>query len=156
MSAQAAVGQYNIEFICHTIQAGLTEINLGELAEERANDPRVKEFGKQMIQDHTQANESLKNLAVQEGIRVPAACDAEHRAVINKIAKIPRQNFDLMYMEQMITDHKKVIASLQAETKDGNSDLKEWAKKTLPTVEEHLKMAEDIDKELSDKEYKGL
>lgn len=142
------------DFIHNTAIAGMTEVKLGEIAEKNAADKEVKDFAKKMVADHTKANESLKQLATEEGVQVPADLDAKHKALVDKFSKLTGNKFDHDYMDQMITDHEAVIASLKAEAKTGEADLKKWAEETLPTVEGHLKMAKDTDRTIDSKKTK--
>lgn len=146
--ALAAPSASDKTFVANTAQAGMTEVKLAEIAEKNGTNQSVKDFAKQMITDHTKANESLKQLATGKGMTVPDKLDAKHESLVHKFEGLKGRNFDVVYADQMMSDHKGVIASLKKESKSSDADLKQWAEKTLPTIEGHLKMAQDMDKKV--------
>jgi putative membrane protein len=128
---------------------GMEEVEIGKVAVQNAANARVKEFGQRMIDDHSKANDELKRAADQDGITVPADLDAKHKAEKDKFAKMSGAAFDKAYMADMVRDHKKDVAEFEKAAKhSGDSAVKNFAEKTLPTLREHLKMAEDINKEV--------
>jgi putative membrane protein len=133
------------EFMRETAIGGITEVKLGKLAVKNGANARVKDFGRHMVSDHTKANESLEMLAGKKGVKLPTECDTKHQEVINKLSKLTGDKFDHDFMDQMLDDHKKVIADLEAEEKTTDVALKDWCQKTLPTIKEHLKMAQNVD-----------
>lgn len=147
----AAVQPGDKNFVMNAAQAGMTEVALGKIAARKTSNPEVKSFASAMISDHTKANDSLRQVATAKGIAVPSKFDAKHAKLIDKFSGLNRQAFDGKYIDQMVADHKKVIDDLRSETKTGAPELKQWATKTLPTVEGHLRMAEDLDKALDKK-----
>jgi putative membrane protein len=120
---------------------GMAEVQLGEMAEKKGG-PKVKDFGKHMVTDHGKANDELKAVATKNGVKLPTKIDAEHQAVVDKLSKLSGADFDKAYLDEMVAAHKKAIAALETETKESQSPFKDWATKTLPTIKEHLKMAE--------------
>jgi putative membrane protein len=122
---------------------GMTEVELGRIASEKSKSEKVKEFGNHMVKDHGKANEELKTVASNHGLKLPTQPDAEHQALIDKLKVMNGAEFDNAYLAEMITAHKKAIAALEDECKDGEQSLKSWAEKTLPTIKHHLKMAEE-------------
>ena len=52
-------------------------------------------------------------------------------------------DFDKAYMSDMVSDHKEDISDFKKEANGGkDADIKAFAAKTLPTLEDHLKMAQ--------------
>jgi putative membrane protein len=143
---------------------GMTEVKLGELASQKAQNADVKAFGRMMVQDHTKAGEELKQLASQHKIQPPAQLDDEHRDKVDRLSKLQGAEFDREYMSQMVDDHENTIEALEDRLdKQGNDEnatytpkktdnrvdtaLNQWAAKTAPTVQKHLARA----KQLNDK-----
>ncbi|HEY9733826.1 MAG TPA: DUF4142 domain-containing protein [Drouetiella sp.] len=122
---------------------GMTEVELGHIATQKSKSEKVKEFGTHMVNDHGKANEELKIVATNHGLKLPTKVDAEHQALIDKLKKMSGAEFDNAYLTEMISAHKKAIAALEGECKDGEPAFKSWAEKTLPTIKNHLKMAEE-------------
>jgi putative membrane protein len=123
---------------------GMAEVELGNLAKQNAANADVKQFGERMVTDHSKANEELKQWASQKNVTLPSELDAKHKALHDRLSKLNGEAFDKAYMHEMVTDHQKDVAAFRKESTSGkDADLKAWAGKTLPTLEDHLKMAQD-------------
>ncbi len=124
---------------------GLTEVELGRLAAQKGQSADVKKFGQRMVTDHSKANAELKKLAASKGITLPTEMNAEQMAEHAKLAKLSGAEFDREYMTLMVEDHDKDVAAFLDEAKDGSDpDIKSFAAKTLPTLQEHQRMAKEI------------
>jgi putative membrane protein len=122
---------------------GMAEVELGNLAKEKASNSDVKQFADRMVTDHSRANDELKQWAQQNKVTLPTELDAKHRATRDRLAKLSGDAFDKAYMRDMLADHRQDVAAFQREAKSGkDADLKAWAGKTLPTLQEHLKLAQ--------------
>jgi putative membrane protein len=130
-------------FVQKAAIGGLAEVQLGNLAQQKASNDAVKQFGARMVEDHSKANDELKQIASAKGIAVPSAPDKKHEADMNRLQKLSGAAFDKAYMSHMVDDHKHDVAEFKKEAGSGkDADLKGFAAKTLPTLEEHLKMAQ--------------
>ncbi len=129
-------------FVKDAAVGGMTEVELGRIAAAKGASQAVKDYGTKMVDDHTKANDELKAIATPKGLTPPAALDAMHQRVVDKFSKMSGGvAFDKAYESQMVADHKKTIALFQKEAKSGkDADLRAFARKTLPTLQEHLKM----------------
>ena len=137
-------------FLKEAAAGGLAEVELGQLAAEKASNPEVKKFAERMVTDHGKANDQLKELAAQKGIELPTEPSAKHKATKERLSKLSGDEFDKAYMSDMLSDHKKDVAAFRKESTEGKDLLvKEFATKTLPTLEDHLKEAESISPKLS-------
>ena len=124
---------------------GMAEVELGKLGVANATSSDVKQFAQRMVDDHSKANDELKALAGQKSVTLPAEVDAKHKAVHDKLAKAKGPAFDAAFMSQMVSDHQAAVALFQRESKSGqDAETKAWAAKTLPTLQEHLKMAKEV------------
>jgi putative membrane protein len=132
-------------FVMEAGPGGLAEVELGRLAAQKGQSADVKRFGQRMVSDHSKANAELKKLAASKGITLPAQMNAEQMAEHDKLAKLSGPEFDREYMTLMVEDHDKDVAAFQEEAKDGSDpDIKSFAAKTLPTLQEHQRMAKEI------------
>jgi len=123
---------------------GMAEVELGNLAKEKASNNDVKQFGDRMVTDHSKANDELKQWASQKKVTLPEKLDQKHQATRDRLAKLSGAAFDREYMHEMVMDHQHDVAAFTRESKTGKDpDLKAWAGKTLPTLQDHLKMAKD-------------
>lgn len=137
-------------FVTEAAMGGMAEVDLGRLASTQAANDKVKAFGQRMVTDHGKAGDELKSLAAAKQITLPTSIDAKHQAMHDKFAKLSGAEFDRAYVKDMLADHKKDVDAFTHESMSGNdSDVKAWAAKTLPTLREHLRMIEDLDKELN-------
>ncbi len=133
-------------FMMKAAQGGMAEVKLGHLATQNAQNEAVKTFGQRMIDDHSKANNELKGLASQKGVTLPSDIDAKDQATYDRLSGLHGAAFDKAYMRDMVMDHRKDIADFQHEADHGRDpDLKTWAGKTLPILQEHLRLAEDTE-----------
>ena len=145
--AHRSSGSADLTFVLDAAKGGMAEVELGQLAADKASSDDVKKFGQRMVTDHSKANDELKTLAQSKNITLPTAIDAKDKATHDRLAKLSGPAFDRAYMAHMVTDHRKDVNEFKKETTAGKDpDVKSWASKTLPTLEEHLKMAQDTDK----------
>jgi putative membrane protein len=132
-------------FMVKAAQGGMAEVQLGQLAQQNGQSQQVKDFGKRMVDDHTKANDQLKQVASQKGVTLPDSPDAKDKAEYDRLSKLKGDAFDKAYSKMMVTDHKKDVAEFQKEANSGmDPDLKSFAGQTLPTLQDHLKMAEQM------------
>jgi putative membrane protein len=126
------------EFATNAAQASLAEIKLGQLAADKGSSTVVKTFAKQMVDDHTRANDQLKTITVSKGIMLPTDLTEDQQATYDKLSKLSGKQFDSAYMNEMQKDHDKAVSLFSKEAKSGkDSDLKSFAEKTLPTIKRH-------------------
>jgi len=131
------------DFIKEAAQGGMMEVQLGKAAQEKASNEKVKDFGKRMEQDHSKANDELKKIASDKGVQLSSDLDKKHKSKMDKLAKLSGAEFDRQYMRDMVSDHKDDIKKFQNEADKGkDADLKKFASQTLPTLKEHLQLAE--------------
>jgi len=132
-------------FAMHAAQGGLAEVELGKVAASTASSADVKQFGQRMVDDHGKANTELMSWASKNNVTLPSDTDAKHKADQTKLSKMTGADFDKAYMKNMVADHNKDVAEFEKAAKSvKDPDLKAWAEKTLPTLQEHQKMAQSI------------
>ena len=144
-TAKAGLSAADRKFVREAAQGGMAEVELGKLATERASSEEVKKFGQRMVDDHTRAGDQLKEIASSKGVQVPQQLSAKDKLTKERLAKLSGEQFDKAYMADMVKDHTQDVADFQRESKAGtDSDVKEFASKTLPTLEDHLRQAKKI------------
>ena len=130
------------KFMHEAAIGGMAEVALGRLAADKASSADVKQFGQRMIDDHSKANDELKTLAQSKNITLPSEIGPEEKALRDRLMKLSGPAFDQAYMKAMVSDHVKDVNEFKLESKSGKDpEVKAWAAKTLPTLEEHLKLA---------------
>jgi putative membrane protein len=131
-------------FVTKAAHGGVAEVELGRLATEHNSNQKVKDFGRRMVEDHSKANEELKTIASKKGVTLPSNMDSKSATTKNRLSNLNGAEFDRAYMRDMVADHKEDVAEFQREADSGTDpDLKAFAARTLPTLKEHLQMAED-------------
>jgi len=132
-------------FVMEAAMGGMMEVELGRVAAAQGASDAVKQFGQRMVDDHSQANTELMTLAQSKGITLPTAIDEKHRDMLTKMTGMSGADFDRAYAREMVTDHRKDVSDFEKQSTRGTDpDLKAFATKTLPTLQEHLKMAEAL------------
>ncbi len=133
------------KFVREAAEGGMAEVELGQLAVQKASSDDVKKFGQRMIDDHSKANDKLKEVASSKGISLPSSPNAKQEATKNRLSKLSGDEFDKAYMRDMLQDHKQDVAAFRTESKTGrDADVKSFAAETLPTIQDHLKEAQSI------------
>ena len=137
------------DFAKEAVNGGMMEVELGQLAQQKAVTQRVKDFGAMMVRDHTKANDDLKN-AVSGKITVSSTMPEQHQKHINDLRDEQGIEFDKEYMEMMVDDHQKDIKKFEEIAKDSKDPaVRDFAKNTLPTLYTHLDSAKAIRMALS-------
>jgi putative membrane protein len=137
-----ALNSADRRFVTEAAMGGMAEVELGRLAAERGASDAVKQFGQRMVDDHSSANTELMQLATAKGITLATTLDAKHQAMVKKMSGLSGAAFDRAYAKEMVKDHNKAVALFQSAAQRGaDTDLKAFAQKTLPTLQEHLRMA---------------
>src|SRR5690554_4613679 len=133
------------DFAVKAADSGLAEVNASEVAQEKAQDQRVKDFAAMMIQDHTKANEELKTLAANKNITLPTAPGEPHLKNIADLNSYTGADFDREYMDLMVDDHQKAVSLFEDAAEDAeDAEIRAFAAKTLPSLEKHLEHAKTI------------
>ncbi len=141
----AGTASSDTNFMKKAAAGGLAEVELGQLAVQKASNEQVKQFGQRMIDDHSKANEQLKSVAEQEHVTLPTRPDLKDRQTKDRLEKLSGTEFDQAYMSDMLKDHKKDVAEFERESKMAkNPAVKSFAEQTLPVLREHLSLAEQI------------
>jgi putative membrane protein len=136
-------------FMMRAAEGGMAEIETGKMAAAKAQNPEVKQFGQQMIADHTRSNNELKTLAGKKNVTLPTDLDPMHKAMAQKLNGLSGAEFDKEYMRGQVEDHERTVALFQAQADNGtDAEAKALAAKTLPNLKMHLEMARKINDKL--------
>lgn len=132
-------------FIRDAAMANLTEIELGRLAQRKARNADVRRFGQRMIDDHGKAQSELQSVARSIGVDVPQTLDSTHRDMVNQLERESDMNFDREFMRMMVEDHGKVVDKFDTQSRSArNTQVRDFATRTLPTLRDHLREAREI------------
>jgi len=140
------------EFVNKATISDIFEVQSGKLAADKAKNEDVKDFGEQMVEDHSATTDELMELIEDENIEVqpPTELDDKHQANLDKLKEVSGAKFDQTYIPMQVLAHEKAVNLFQDYSQSGDNDaLKEWASDTLPTLKDHLKEARELNEELS-------
>ena len=133
------------DFIEFAGEFNLTIVRLGELAQQEALSPKLKEWGRMMQQEHSADLKKLAAVAQKAGGITPEKLDAVHQSQLKRLESAKGAAFDREFLKTVINDHQKALTSFRRESDSGiNKNLKAYASQTLPILEQHLKNAKAI------------
>lgn len=124
----------------------MAEIEMGKLAQSKSQNPEVKTYAQQMIDDHTKGLTEVQGVAQTKGVTLPTELDAKHKAMSNRLAKLSGEKFDREYMKVGgVASHKEAHALLKKNQKAAKDpDVQGLVTKMMPIVEQHLKAAQQM------------
>jgi putative membrane protein len=144
-SPKAAAESPDAAFVQQAARGGLAEVALSKLAVDSANSPQVTQFARKMVADHSANNRQLATIAAHENILVPTEMDSEHTQLRDRLAALHGADFDRGYVDAMRGDHKKMADLLQSsQATVSTEELRTFIKQTLPVVQDHLRMANEL------------
>lgn len=133
------------DFITRVAMGNMAEVEVARLAADKASSAEIRKFAQRLAEDHTKAGKELEKLASDKNVTLPKQLDKKHQEMATRLSKLRGAEFDRAFAEDMVKDHKHDIAMFEHIAKDGkDKDVKAWAEKTLPTLKEHLKMAQEL------------
>lgn len=146
----------DIAFLNQAAQNGHAEVEGSKLALTKATNAQVKSFAQQMVDDHTKANQELASLASSKGVEVPTEPSLAQKAKMKLLSAADGARFDQRYADSIgVTAHQDTIKLFERASTDAKDpDVKAFAVKTLPTLQHHLQMAQDL-KKMTDNEGKA-
>ena len=134
------------KFANEAAEGNAMEVHLAQIAQQKSNSDAVKQLAQKIEQDHTQASKELEELAKKRAVDLPTT-ETKQTVVVDKFSNLAGADFDKAYIKIMVREHKKDVKEFEKYAANGmDSDLKAFAAKTLPTLREHLRMAEELQK----------
>jgi putative membrane protein len=132
-------------FVTTAAEGNLAEVELGKLASEKSNNQQVKDFGQQMVTDHSKANDNLKTIADSNEAHWPTKLTGKPKALYDRLSKLSGPQFDKIYVQAMAEDHRKVAKEYETESGTVKDEkLKSYIDQTLPVVQQHLSHIQSI------------
>jgi putative membrane protein len=134
------------DWIEDQLEDGRAEIQLAQLASERATNPQVKQFAQMMVKDHQAAADDLKQAASAANVQINPAMelDNDHKDLQEDLSKLSGRDFDRKYIDAMVDEHQEAVNELEKKGDADNMQVRQWATKTLPKVRQHLDQAKQI------------
>jgi putative membrane protein len=144
-SSNQTLSSADRSFISSAEQGNVAEIEGAKIVEQKSTDPAIKDFANRMTTDHTLASQELMALAKSTGVTLPAESVAVKTNQKNDWQNLSGAKFDEAYLRDQLQDHKQAISVFENEIEHGqNEAVKDYAEKTLPTLQDHIRIAEDL------------
>ena len=122
----------------------MAEVQMGRLAAQKGQSQAVRQLGQKLVQDHSKANQELKLLASQKAVALPMDIGTEHESALAHLKTLEGSEFDQAFIKHAIEDHQKDIQKFEtAAQQSADADVKAFAQKQVPILQQHLKMAQD-------------
>jgi putative membrane protein len=135
------------DFIMKAAQDNLMEIELAKVVQEKSTRAEVKDYAQRLSDDHSKAQQELEGIASKLGVTVPKQLDKKHAKELKEMSKKSAKRFDHEYAELMVEDHKKAVKLFEKESKKADAEeLRQFASKTLPVLQDHLAKGRDLEK----------
>jgi putative membrane protein len=139
--AEGALKHHDRSFMMKAAKAGNKEIAVSQAVMDKLSNPQLKTFAQSMITDHTAAGADLSALAASKNVTLPQPDPSIAEDWSKKTGDI-----DSKYVKEMVSDHEEAVKLFEKATKSTDADIAAFAQKTLPTLQHHLMMAQDLGK----------
>jgi putative membrane protein len=147
VNSALGIAPKTVDFIKEAAMSDMLEIEASKIAQDKGNADE-KKFAAQMITDHTKTSTELKSM-VSGGLKaaIPAGLDSSSQSKLDKLRNAKPENFAGQYDPMQVSAHKDAVSLFERYAKGGDAPkLKDWAGKTLPALQHHLEMAQQLDK----------
>ena len=139
-------------FVRAAAMSDLYEVEASRLAEQRSQDEQVKRFAQHVLRDHQKTTDELKGMLPRlQGVsaqQVPTGLDQQHQALVQQLQGAQGVQFDRAFFQQQVRSHQAAVDLFRAYAQSGdNAELKQWASRTLPSLEEHLREAQRLQRD---------
>jgi len=143
--AAAPIPEKDKEFVINAGKGGKAEVEVATDALQHATNADVKAFAQKIVDDHTKANDKLAAIATSKDVTIPSEMQGEMKQVKERLLKLTGKSFDQAFVKQMVDDHTATIAKFEDESANGtDAEVKAFVDEALPTLRDHLKMAQDL------------
>jgi putative membrane protein len=132
-------------FLQDAIQGSLAEVQMGELAQQNGGSEDVKAFGQTLVTDHSKSMDQASALAKSMNVEVPTEPKTEAQQEYEKLQALKGAEFDKQFAEHMVMGHQKEIEKFEEQAQDGDDEVAQYARQTLPVLNTHLDMAKKIE-----------
>ena len=141
-AADTKLSDADQKFLKEADEIGMTEVQLGKLAQDHAATQPVMRFGQRMVRDHSRMGNELRDLAKSKGVTLPDKLDKKHQKMVDQMSSLRAGDFDRAYTKDMVSGHEEAIQKFEDEAKNGHDpEVKAWAAKEVKILQEHLRLA---------------
>ena len=148
-AGQSAASAKTEKFVHTAAVANMVEIQSSQVALQKTTNEQVKDFADLMIKDHTRIGDELKSIAQKQNLQLPKGLDSESQSLLERLQSESGSRFDRTYARMMLKAHRQAVKLFQSYAQKGDDrQLRKWAQQTLPTLQEHLRRAEAMERSL--------
>jgi len=140
----AALSPADKEFALEAGRGGAVEVEIARVAAARATRKEVRDFAQRLVDDHGKANTELESLAKQKGVTLVATLDPQHQTVVDQLKTMSGAAIDDTFLRTMVNDHTAASQLFERGQQSSDPDLKAFAQRTLPAIQQHLEMAKRL------------
>ncbi len=147
MPAQAGqLKSDDYDFVTQAARIDMEEVQLGELAQKKGNSEAVRNFGARLVKDHSSNSTRLQEIATQKGAVVPSQLSQKQESTVQHLERLSGADFDQAFAKHMVKGHEHAIKEFKSAAKDASdAQLRTFAQSTLPVLEEHLRIARNLE-----------
>lgn len=132
-------------FVRQALQGGMGQVQLGQLALQKSNNPDIKQFAQKMVDEHTKLGDAMNQLAQQMNVKAPKGLSGKDKSTVAKLSALSGDEFDKAYIKDMLKDHKQDEKDFKQEAENAsNPALKSLASQGEQMISQHLQMIEQI------------
>lgn len=143
MSEPGKLDRHDQEFLKKAAEINLVEIELGKVAEKNSSDPNIKQIAGHLIKVHSESKQKLDRLAASKGVTLPTEVSVWDRHSLSSLEKAQGDKFNKEFLAFNVNGHEKAVALFEKEAaRTQDPDIKAWAQKTIPSLKDHLAMAQ--------------
>lgn len=146
LTSSAALADGPRDFLQKALEGDNSEIMLGRMASDRARDPDVREFGRTLARDHSDARDDVLRVGRRMGIRPYRGIPSEARDERERLSRMRGREFDREFVRYMTDDHRKDLSDFNDEAREHHGPVSDLARRQIPTLQKHLDIAMSLDR----------
>jgi putative membrane protein len=152
-SAMAELTASEKAFVMKAASDGLAEMQLGQIAQQKATSSRVRQLGSRMVADNTQAMQDLQQIAETESLELPTEPEKLSLSTAQRLRGTTGTGFDEAYLQQTVRDQQRIVAEYRRQAKSAKDPaVQSFAQKFLPLVQQHLLLAQSLNVPTNDRQ----
>lgn len=132
-------------FLQEVSQDNLSEVKTAKMVEEKTQDPAIRQYAKDLVNDHTQAEQQLSSVATSVHVTLRSQPNAKQTAAYDHLKTLSGKQLDVAFVKDNLRDHQKDIQKFDGEIKNSQDpSVKDFAAAMLPHLQDHIRLAEDL------------
>ena len=118
---------------------------VADLAQQKAQNPELKQFAQTLKQDHQKWQQDLERIAQKHNVTLRTTVDEKCQQEISKLEALSGAEFDKEFAKGSIEGHAMAVAQLQqASSAVQDQDVKQYAQKLLAKLKEHQRTSRQV------------